>query len=80
MATARSADLGAVDAIRCFADGRVGAARLVLVDGETLREAGVFYRWSIRSVDDFVGLAWAARERAGPPPATCGRRAKKASA
>jgi len=107
MATARSADLGAVEAIRCFADRRAEAERLVLVDG-----------WSFRSVDDWVRLAWVARgatarrgpprprrtvtrgwqrvtlvapaaavrhgraelEQAGPPPATRGRRAKKASA
>jgi hypothetical protein len=79
MATARSADLGAVEAIRCFVDRRA-AARLVLVDGKTLREVGPFYGWAFRSVDDFVRLAWAARERARPPRATCGRRAKKASA
>jgi hypothetical protein len=63
MATARSADLGAVEAIRCFADRRAEAARLVLVDGKTLREVGAFYRWSFRSVDDWVRRAWAARER-----------------
>jgi hypothetical protein len=56
MATARSADLGAVEAIRCLADRRAAASR-VLVDGETLREAGAFYRLFFRRVDDFVCLA-----------------------
>ena len=60
---ARSADLGAVEAIRCIADRRVEAARLLLVNGRTLCEVGASYRGSFRSVDDWVRLARAARER-----------------
>jgi hypothetical protein len=63
MGTARSADLGAVGAIRCIADRRVEGAHLVLVDGKTLREVGAFCGWSFQSVDDWVRQAWAARER-----------------
>ena|SRR5438309_695704 len=63
MARARSADLGAVEAIRCFVDRRAEAARLVLVDGQTLHEVGAFCGWSFQSVDDWVRQAWAARER-----------------
>lgn len=46
-----------------ISEDRFAAARAALVEGKTFKSIGQIYQWTPQSVNDAVGIVWAALER-----------------
>lgn len=66
MRTKRRLSAPEFDALRPFlniSEDRIAAARLALVDGQTLQGVGTLYGWSRQAVGDAVDAVWRTHER-----------------